>query len=202
MKSGFFLKRAFLSADEIGLLVLHARAVAHEAPFRTPSMPNGTPLSVKVTSTGVCGWWSDSRGGYRYVDKHPTTGKPFPPLAPWTEAIAQRALSVCGLAPMRIDTMLINFYDDGAKLGMHVDNTEDDKDAPIVSLSIGADAVFSMGGDNRSGPYEDHVVSTGDLIVQSGEARSSYHGIKKLLPTLISPLKTGRLNFTFRKVRM
>lgn len=201
MSNGFHHLKAWLPPAAVGEFIEGARIVCLDAPLLQPTMPDGTPLSVKVASAGACGWWAD-RKGYRYVDKHPKTGKPFPAIPANLAAYALGALTAVGLPPMRLDTMLINFYDDLAKLGLHVDRTEDDRTAPIVSFSVGADAVFLMGTWDKAGKTTQHILSTGDLVIQSGDSRQSFHGIKKLLPTMPNPLKHGgRLNFTFRKVR-
>ena len=198
---GLFHVPGFLSAGEITGLIEIARKICTEAPLRRPTMPDGTPLKLTLTNAGDFGWWSDSRGGYRYIMKHPTTGKPFPPIPAPVTMLAQRALARCGLDPMPIENCLINHYAPGESLGLHVDRTEDDKDAPIISFSIGADAEFAMGGREREDRTEKFCLRSGDLVVQSGPSRKYYHGITKLFPTMGNPLKDGgRINFTLRKV--
>lgn len=198
---GLYHWPGFCSPQEVKLLIDTATAICTEAPLRQPSMPSGVPLSVQVTNAGPLGWWSDAPKGYRYVEKHPTTGRPWPAIPPAMLALCDAALTGVGLPTMRIDSMLINYYKESANLGLHVDRSEDDQEAPIVSFSVGADAIFMMGGPDRRDKTKEIVLSTGDLLVQGGESRRYFHGIKKLLPTLTSPLKAGRLNFTFRKVR-
>jgi alkylated DNA repair protein (DNA oxidative demethylase) len=191
----------FLGEGEIEGLTEFARKVCTEAPLRRPTMPDGTPLKLRLTNAGDFGWWSDSPLGYRYVMKHPTTGKAWPAIPAAIKMLAHRALAQCGLEPFEIENCLINHYAQGDSLGLHIDKTEDDKTAPIISLSIGADAEYLIGGREREDKTESFCVRSGDLVVQSGPSRMYFHGVKRIFPTMGNPLKDGgRLNFTMRKV--
>jgi len=191
----------FLDGAEVAAVIDLVRGICRAAPLRVPSTASGQPLKLKVASAGAWGWWADV-GGYRYIDKHPTTGQPWPAIPAELLDICARGLARVGHTPMTPDSLLINHYDESGSLGLHIDRTEEDLDAPIVSLSIGADAVFLIGGEEREDKTTPIVLSSGDLLVQGGRSRHLFHGIKKLLPTLTSPL-TGmqRINLTFRKVK-
>lgn len=200
--AGLFHRRGFLDAALVAVVLDHVRDICRAAPLRQPSTPSGQGLHLKVTSAGRWGWWSDARGGYRYVDRHPTTGAPWPAIPAELGMIFENALDTVGVPRFVPDSLLINHYADGGSLGLHVDRTEEDLEAPIVSLSIGADAVFQIGGLDRFDPVRSLVLSSGDLLVQSGRSRSLFHGIAKLLPTMSSTLPPGqRINLTFRKVK-
>ena len=57
------------------------RAVVAQAPLFTPAMPRtGKEMSVRMTNCGVLGWVTDKERGYRYQDRHPVTGRPWPPI--------------------------------------------------------------------------------------------------------------------------
>lgn len=198
-RTGFFHVPAFLSQQEqVDLLVL-AREVCGDAPLRRPSLPNGQPLRLTLTNCGALGWWSDKDGGYRYIDRHPTTGKKWPAIPQPLLDLAAEALELVALPPMRVDNCLINRYAPGESLGMHVDKTEHDRAAPIISFSVGADAEFVLqDADDVKHPL---ALSSGDLAVQSGRSRGWLHGIKRIMPTLPNPCRDGgRINFTLRKV--
>jgi len=103
------------------------------------------------------------------------------------------------------DTALVNFYDDGARMGMHQDRDERSL-APVVSLSIGDTCQFRFGNTtNRNLPYEDFNLVSGDLFVFGGASRLAYHGVTKIFPRTAPPdcgLDTGRVNITMRVTGM
>lgn len=47
------------------------------------------------------------------------------------------------------DAALINYYRSGDTLGGHLDDVEKDMTKPIVSFSLGCDAIFLLGGQPR-----------------------------------------------------
>jgi alkylated DNA repair protein (DNA oxidative demethylase) len=82
---------------------------------------------------------------------------------------------------------------------MHQDRDEADTAWPVVSISLGDDALFRVGGVTRGGATKSIWLKSGDVAVLSGEARLAYHGIDRirfgssdLLP------EGGRLNVTLR----
>jgi alkylated DNA repair protein (DNA oxidative demethylase) len=86
-------------------------------------------------------------------------------------------------------------------MGLHRDSDEKVGE-PIVSLSLGAACVFRLGNtDNRSRPWTDVGLHSGDLLVLGDQSRLAYHGVPKLLPEVEVPdigLSHGRLNLTLR----
>jgi DNA oxidative demethylase len=198
MHEGFALYPGLLDRQaQIALLeaVLTAQT---QAPFYRPTMPrNGTPFSVQMTNMGPLGWVSDKDGGYRYQATHPITGLPWPdiPLALldiWNQVSGYDRLP---------QACLVNLYRDGAKMGLHVDASEEAKDAPVVSVSLGDTAIFRLGGPQRGGKTTSFRLSSGDVIVLGGASRHFYHGIDRVLggsSTLIED--GGRINLTMRVV--
>jgi alkylated DNA repair protein (DNA oxidative demethylase) len=171
------------------------------APMRHTRLPNGGVMSVQT----VClGWhWLP----YRYSrTADDVDGAPVAPFPDWLVELGGRALADAYENPSagegyRPDAALINYYADGAKLGMHQDKDER-SDEPVVSLSIGDDCVFRFGNsENRGRPYADVELRSGDLFVFGGPARFAYHGVPKIRPGTADPasgLTTGRLNLTLR----
>jgi alkylated DNA repair protein alkB family protein 1 len=47
------------------------------------------------------------------------------------------------------DAALVNYYHSGDTLNGHKDDVEKDLDQPIVTVSLGCDAVFLLGGTTR-----------------------------------------------------
>ncbi len=87
-------------------------------------------------------------------------------------------------------------------MGLHVDKDEADYAFPVVSVSLGDDAVFVLGQTVRKGPYRRMMVKSGDVCVLAGAARLRYHGVDRIVPgsNLIIP-GGGRWNLTLRRAR-
>ncbi|MFC6197974.1 alpha-ketoglutarate-dependent dioxygenase AlkB [Ponticaulis profundi] len=167
------------------------------APLYRPTMPgSGKPLSVRMSNAGEVGWVSDQTG-YRYQPRHPVTGTPWPDipdslLTIWTELVAQ--------PHARPDACLINFYDPSARMGLHQDRDEQDFSCPVLSISLGDDALFRLGGTTRRGKTQSFRLRSGDIMLLAGEDRLAYHGIDRIYPATSSLLKQGgRINITMRK---
>jgi alkylated DNA repair protein (DNA oxidative demethylase) len=186
-----------LGPEEQRQLVEDLRSAVVEAPLLTPVMPRtGRPFSVRMTNLGPLGWVSD-RAGYRYQPTHPETGRPWPPIPPvllglWRE--------VAGY-PHDPQACLVNFYGEGAKMGLHRDEDEEDFAAPVLSVSLGDTAVFRIGGPERGGKTESLKLASGDVLVMGGASRLCYHGIDRVLTKTSTLLKSGgRINLTLRRV--
>lgn len=176
--------------------LVHAlRQVVGQAPMFHPETRFGKKMSVKMTSAGQAGWVSDRRG-YRYERHHPS-GIPWPEIPTMVLNIWH---DVTGL-DRTPDSCLINYYAQNAKMGMHQDRDEANFDWPVVSLSLGDDALFRIGGTERGGATESFWLTSGDVVVLRGESRLAYHGIDRIRFGSSSLLQDGgRLNLTLRVV--
>lgn len=174
------------------------QAVIAEAPLYVPAMPqSGKPLSVRMTNCGDLGWVTDKERGYRYQATHPLTGRAWPPIP---SLLCDLWSAVTGF-PGLPEACLVNFYSSAAKLGSHRDEDEKEFAAPVVSVSLGDDAVFHVGGLQRRDPKTRMLLRSGDLVVLGGNSRLAYHGIDRVLPGTSDLLpKGGRLNLTLRRV--
>ncbi|WP_430225721.1 alpha-ketoglutarate-dependent dioxygenase AlkB family protein [Paroceanicella profunda] len=187
--------RGFLDRAAQERLVDEIRAVVAAAPLFAPVTRRGQPLSVRMTSAGRCGWVSD-RKGYRYEPRHPD-GMPWPPLPP-TVAAAWEALSGWPAPP---DCCLVNWYDPGARMGLHQDRDEADFSAPVLSLSLGDTGVFRIGAEARGGRTDRIDLASGDALLLTGPSRLAHHGIARILPGTSTLLPApGRINLTCRVV--
>lgn len=195
--AGCFVLRRFATAYDLELIAA-AREVCHMAPLECPTMPNGTPFRLSLTNAGKLGWWSD-KDGYRYIERHPATHRTWPEIPDVALKIHALSLESCGLGRFEPDNCLINHYSAGESLGAHQDKTEKNTAFPIVSVSIGCDAVFAIGPGDRTAKRPEIVLSHGDVVVMSGPARMAYHEIKRVMSTMFCPLPVERLNFTLRK---
>jgi alkylated DNA repair protein (DNA oxidative demethylase) len=196
--AGFRHLAGYLGQRQQKALLADLRAVIEAAPLFVPRMPgSGQPFSVRMSNCGTLGWVSDRDGGYRYQPTHPATGLPWPamprPLLDLWEEVAD--------FPHGPEACLINYYSSGARMGSHRDADEQDFAAPVLSVSLGDDAVFHVGGTRRTDPKQRVVLKSGDVVVLGGKARLAYHGIDRILPGS-SPLlaEGGRLNLTLRRV--
>lgn len=152
-----------------------------------------------MTCAGRVGWVSD-RGGYRYEERHPVTGRPWPPIPPGALALARACASEAGFSGYEPETCLVNFYPPGGRLGMHRDDDEADLAAPIVSVSLGDACVFRFGGAGKRDPWRDFVLRSGDVVVFGGPARLAWHGVPRTFPGTGAHPGGGRVNLTFRRV--
>ncbi len=190
---GFDIRKGYLDAAAQAQLIDLLRPILKAAPLYRPVTPSGKEMSVRMTSAGTLGWVTD-RAGYRYQDTHPK-GMAWPAIP---DAILTIWQDLTG-AERQPDCCLINYYGEGTKMGLHQDKDEADFSWPVISISLGDDALFRIGNTTRGGKTESIWLSSGDVVIMGGPARLTYHGVdrirfgsSKLLP------KGGRINLTLR----
>ena len=192
---GITIRREALSAHEQTVLLTDLQAVAKTSPPFSPITGWGKPMSVKITAAGRFCWFSDRRG-YRYIEAHPGTGNPFPPIPPL-------ALKVWRQIETRADPdcCLINYYGNGARMGLHQDRDETDFSFPVVSISLGDPALFRIGGLERKDPTRSFWLESGNVMILAGNTRLAFHGIDRIKfgESALLP-KGGRINLTLRRV--
>ncbi len=193
--NGAELWPGLLDSDAQQALLEDLRGVVRAAPLVQPVTPGGRKMSVRMTAAGRFGWVSD-RQGYRYAERHPS-GVAWPPI-PRLALEVWRAVSGCARAP---ECCLVNFYGEGARMGLHQDRDEADFSCPVVSISLGDDGLFRVGGTERGGRTASAWLGSGDVAVLGGPARLAWHGVdrirfgsSRLLP------QGGRINLTLRVV--
>ena len=194
---GIVLWPALLDSRAQHLLAGEVMALAGAAPFHRPTMPvSGKAFSVEQTNFGPLGWVSDARG-YRYEPTHPLTGQAWPPipdslLTVWADCTGYPAPPEC---------CLVNLYRGTARMGLHQDRDEEAADAPVLSLSLGDEAVFRIGGRTRRGPSRGLRLRSGDVLAFGGPARLAFHGIDRIVPGSSALIPGGgRINLTLRRV--
>lgn len=174
-------------------LVAELRDVVRQAPMQRYTTGRGKQMSVAMSAAGRLGWVSDPQG-YRY-QSHTLNGAkwpdiPAPLLSLWGDLVPDARPP---------DSCLINFYGPEAKMGMHSDDTEQDPTQPVVSLSLGDEGLFRIGGLTRGGATQSIWLKSGDIIILEGASRLAYHGIDRIKPgssTLLD--RPGRINVTLR----
>jgi alkylated DNA repair protein (DNA oxidative demethylase) len=197
IERGLILKTGYLDRIAQEALARAVEEIVAQAPLYAPRMPrSGSPFSVRMTNCGSLGWVSDV-SGYRYQPTHPLTGAPWPPMpdilvAAWTELAGY---------PHPPEACLINVYAPSARMGLHQDRDEEDFDAPVLSLSLGATGLFRIGGTKRSDPTRSFRLASGDALVLGGAARLAFHGIDRIVPGTSTLLGDDRrINLTLRRV--
>ncbi|MBL4595640.1 MAG: alpha-ketoglutarate-dependent dioxygenase AlkB [Robiginitomaculum sp.] len=195
---GFRYLPEYFSRAQQQILIEHVSIAAKAAPFFRGKMPRtGTPLSTLGSNFGPLGWVA-AQSGYRYCKTHPKTGKSWPNMPEELLNLWQEVSD--WLDPPQ--ACLINWYREGAKLGLHVDADEEAADAPVVSVSLGDQALYRLGGPARKDPTRSFKLSSGDVCILGGASRRCFHGIDRIYPgtsTLVP--KGGRINLTLRVVR-
>lgn len=195
---GATLLRGFAVADAPRLMTAVTGLLA-DAPLRHLVTPSGRRMSVAMSNCGAVGWVSD-RSGYRYDPLDPLSGRPWPPLPDAFAAIAARAARTAGFGDFGPDCCLINRYAPGARLSLHQDRDEEDRAAPIVSVSLGLAATFLWGGQRRADRPRRLQLRHGDVMVWGGPARLAFHGVAPVADGEHPLTGRARFNLTFRKV--
>ena len=136
-------------------------------------------------------------------------------LSEWTRQAAEKL----GFgSDYKAEAGIVNFYQSDDTLTGHVDRSEKNMTAPLISLSIGLSAIFLLGGLSRDdGPVRAIHVRSGDLSILSGPSRLLFHGVPKILQeqaieyptdfghdsdldTCIKLMKNCRININVRQV--
>lgn len=193
--NGALVYPGFLDEEAQRALLDDVRGIVRAAPLFRPTTARGKQMSVRMTSAGDYGWVSDRRG-YRYEPRHPD-GKAWPPI-PARVLDIWRSVSGASRDPQ---CCLVNYYDAEARMGLHQDRDEADFSMPVVSISLGDEALFRVGQTTRGGPTKSVWLRSGDVAVLAGAARLAYHGIDRVRAGSSTLLPDGgRINLTLRVV--
>jgi alkylated DNA repair protein (DNA oxidative demethylase) len=86
-------------------------------------------------------------------------------------------------------------------MGLHQDRDEEDLTAPVLSVSLGDDAVFRLGGRSRRDVTRSFPLRSGDVLVLGGASRLAFHGVDRIVPGTSDLVPGGgRINLTLRRV--
>jgi len=199
----FQLRKSLLSLAE--QKAVYDQVLCIEPGFYVPVLRNGNKMNLRMNCLGY--HWSAVT--YTYSRVRDIDGKEAAPVPESLQALARRALRQTNYwrGPGKVppyNLCIANLYDETSKLGIHADNSESpaslDAGYPVISLSIGASAEFTIGGTSRKDPQEEHLLESGDVFIFGRSLRLAYHGVRRIVPGttpawLDSP---GRLNLTLR----
>lgn len=147
------------------------------------------PFQLLMTQTDVAALikkirWVTLGYQYNWTTKEYDFERPpiaFPKnLALWSSQICEAA----GLGAFVAEAGIVNFYQPGDTLTGHVDRSEQNMRVPLISLSLGADCIFLLGGASRNDPVLPILLRSGDIIFMCGPSRSYYHGVPRILSAL------------------
>ncbi|KAL7322369.1 hypothetical protein PS15p_211992 [Mucor circinelloides] len=121
-------------------------------------------------------------------------------------------------ADFKPEAGIINFYQLQSTLMGHVDQSEINMEAPLISMSLGHACIYLIGGNTRDTKPIPLKLNSGDMIVMTAIARRAYHGVPRILentlPDYMLPenvddedwkmygeyMKTTRVNLNIRQV--
>ncbi|HWT46417.1 MAG TPA: alpha-ketoglutarate-dependent dioxygenase AlkB [Vicinamibacterales bacterium] len=176
-------------------------ALAHgPVPMYAPTVRGGRKMSVGMLCLGR--HWNAQ--AYRYEARRTDfDGLDVPPLPDRLRDIARDAARDAGF-DMSPDLCIMNYYTAEARMGVHQDKDERPetiaRGVPIVSISLGDDARFVVGGLTRREPTRPLMLHSGDVLVMGGASRLRFHGVTRILPgTAPAGTGPGRYNLTLRE---
>ncbi len=179
-------ERDFLSATE----ATHwFETLAREAPFVAEApVIFGKPRPVRRQSCG----YGEPGARYRYTGLERVA-------TPWPDGFAPLLERLYDRTGARFTFALCNLYPDGdAGLGWHADDEADlARDAPIASLSLGAERDFAMRLRGESRACLTVPLGPGSLLVMAGATQRHY--VHRVPPRV--RCREARINLTFRVMR-
>ena len=201
LADGLVLLQSHLPPPEQRDLWLLCNALARGAvPMYQPTVRGGHKMSVGMLCLGK--HWNGLT--YQYEEcRSDFDGLPVPPVPPQLVSLAKAAAAEAGFS-IEPDICIMNYYASAAKMGVHQDKDERAETIaagiPIVSVSLGDEARFVVGGLTRREPTTPVMLKSGDVIVMGGPSRLRFHGVTRILPGT-APIGTGpgRFNLTFRQ---
>ncbi|KAF9359814.1 hypothetical protein BGX26_011372 [Mortierella sp. AD094] len=164
--------------------------------------------------------------GYQYhwpsKTYHFDQNAPFPEeLSVLSKAVVD-AVGGVGPYPYAADDFVaeagvVNYYQLKDRLMGHVDRSELNKNAPLVSFSFGHSCIYLLGGPTREKEPTPILLQSGDILVMTGPCRSAFHGVPRIiensLPTYLQSqpeepewniyadyLSEARINLNIRQV--
>jgi alkylated DNA repair protein (DNA oxidative demethylase) len=165
-----------------------------DAPLHHATTPSGLPMGVMVSDCGT-----PEAFRRRWDPQNPAVRRTWPPIPHPLSDFAIRCAVRSGFPLFRPDSCHINRYQAGTKLGLHQDRHECDMSQPIVSISLGLECVFLLGGLQRIDKTKRILLEHGDVIVWGGPSRMRFHGVLSLKAGHHPITGPYRYNLTFRK---
>ncbi|KAI3656094.1 hypothetical protein MP638_000630 [Amoeboaphelidium occidentale] len=90
--------------------------------------------------------------------------------------------------PYKPEAGIVNFYQINDALTGHVDRSELNMEAPLVSLSFGHSCVYLIGTATREDYPRGIMIRSGDILLLSGDARRAFHGVPRIIEDTLPDL--------------
>jgi alkylated DNA repair protein (DNA oxidative demethylase) len=194
---GAVLMRGLALAQDIERFAAVEEILA-AAPLHHAVTPGGLPMGVMVSD---CGTQDGFRRRWDSANPaNPKVPRMWPSMPRLLSDFAIRCAVRSSFPRFRPDSCHINRYQAGTKLGLHQDRHECDMSQPIVSISLGLECVFLLGGLQRTDATKRILLEHGDVIVWGGPSRMRFHGVLPLKPGHHGLTGPYRYNLTFRKI--
>jgi DNA oxidative demethylase len=190
---GAVLMRGLALAQDMEFFAAVEQIVA-AAPLHHATTPSGLPMGVMVSDCGA-----PEAFRRRWDPQNQEVKRMWPAMPRVLLDFAIRCAVRSGFPRFRPDSCHINRYQAGVKLGLHQDRHECDLSQPIVSISLGLECVFLLGGIQRIDQVKRILLEHGDVIVWGGPSRMRFHGVQPLKPGHHPITGPYRYNLTFRK---
>ncbi|KAK3595959.1 hypothetical protein CHS0354_032473 [Potamilus streckersoni] len=87
-----------------------------------------------------------------------------------------------GYQVFQAEAAIVNYYHMDSTLAAHTDHSEIDHQAPLISISLGQDAIFLIGGQTKATKPIALFLHSGDICIMSGAARLAYHAVPRIWP--------------------
>ena len=151
--------------------------------------------SPSTSASAPSSSWKDCLDGLRWVSLgfhyDWTTRQYLPPELSHSSipadfsCLCQELAAVCGLT-LTPEAAIVNYYPLNGQMCGHLDDAEHNMDEPIVSISLGCDCIFLIGGRSKADPPVPLLLRGGDAVVMSGKSRYCYHGVPAIIPCHIN----------------
>ena len=143
----------------------------------TSSTSNSTTLLSRLA-------WATVGYQYQWTERQYDPSKRCP-MPPDLTQLAIDLAGACGWS-LRPEAAILNLYGVKSTMGGHLDDAEPCQSAPIVSISLGLEAIYLLGGRTKADPAIAMLLRSGDVVVQGGCSRGFVHGVPRVLGGTLS----------------
>jgi len=88
--------------------------------------------------------------------------------------------SLTGFPGYKPEAGIINYYHLNSTLSGHQDFSEENKSAPLISISFGCSAIFLIGANTKSVKPNAICLRSGDILMMTEQSRLAFHGVPKI----------------------